>query len=398
MGGLARSFELNNIFYDVGPHIMFSKNEEVLNLHRSLIKTNLIRRSNKIFHNGKFIKYPFENDLSSLNSRERDYCLQEFLNNPYEHYPAQNMLQFFLKTFGEGITKLYLQPYNEKIWKFDPALMDTQMVERIPKPPKEDVIKSAQGIVTEGYTHQLNFSYPAEGGFQSLIDAYTDKISGKAEIIKPVIIEKIEKQDEQWTIITNQGTFSGEQLVNCLPVHELFKYLKAPEEINESLQQLQYNSIYIVIVQVRKDTLGHNFSITLADKEIIFHRLSKLNFLGESYCLKDGGSTLLVEITFRPDSHLAGLPEEEVKERVISDLVKLNFIDRADLLAIELRKFKYAYVIYDLNHKQNITKVLGYLSSIGINSCGRFAEFEYMNTDVVVEHSMKLAKELNGES
>ena len=50
------------------------------------------------------------------------------------------MLQFFLKTFGEGITKTYLQPYNEKIWKYDPSFMDVQMVERIPKPPKEDVM------------------------------------------------------------------------------------------------------------------------------------------------------------------------------------------------------------------------------------------------------------------
>ena len=62
-----------------------------------------------------------------------------------------------MKTFGEGITRLFLQPYNEKIWKYDSSCLDTQMVERIPKPPKEDVIKSAKGIPTEGYTHQLYF-------------------------------------------------------------------------------------------------------------------------------------------------------------------------------------------------------------------------------------------------
>ena len=46
------------------------------------------------------------------------------------------MIQFFYKIFGEGITRTYLEPYNRKIWKFDPSFMDTQMVERIPKPPK----------------------------------------------------------------------------------------------------------------------------------------------------------------------------------------------------------------------------------------------------------------------
>src|SRR3989344_360980 len=101
LGGLGRSFQLNGISYDIGPHILFSKNKEVLNFHLSLIPTNTIRRSNQILHRGKFIKYPFENDLASLSPEERNYCLQEFLHNPYEHYPAHNMLQFFLKTFGE---------------------------------------------------------------------------------------------------------------------------------------------------------------------------------------------------------------------------------------------------------------------------------------------------------
>ncbi len=46
--------------------------------------------------------------------------------------------------------------------------MGTAWVERIPKPPAKDIIKSALGIETEGYTHQLHFYYPKTGGFQTL--------------------------------------------------------------------------------------------------------------------------------------------------------------------------------------------------------------------------------------
>lgn len=399
LGGLGRSFQLNGISYDVGPHILFSKNKEVLNFHLSLIPTNTIRRSNKILHQGKFIKYPFENDLASLTPQERDYCLQEFLNNPYEQYPASTMLQFFLKTFGEGITRLYLQPYNEKIWKHDPAFLDTQMVERIPKPPKEDVIKSAQGIATEGYTHQLHFQYPSQRGFQSLIDAYVEKIKDKGKIIHPITLLSVQLEEKKWTVTAKQGKFTGEQLVNCMPLHELFNYLPpAPGEIQQAVKNLKYNSIHIVVVQTKKDTIGDNFSVTIADKEIIFHRLSKLNFLGPAYCLPDGGSSLLVEITYRPGSSLAMLSSEQIKERVLQDLETLKLMQREDLLAIELRSFPYAYVVYDLDHQKNTAQVLDYLKSIGIRCCGRFAEFQYMNSDQVVEHSQNLAKELNGES
>ena len=146
-GGLLRSFNCNGIAYDIGPHIIFSKHKDILEKNIKILGKNItkIRRSNKIIFKNRYIKYPFENELSKLPKDKLEYCLHTFLNNPFENYDYNNMLQFFLKIFGEGITKTYLEPYNQKIWKFDPSFMDTQMVERIPKPPKIDIINSARG-------------------------------------------------------------------------------------------------------------------------------------------------------------------------------------------------------------------------------------------------------------
>ena len=154
LGGLLRSYKFENIFYDVGPHIIFSKHKDILELNEKILKDNVnkIRRSNKIIYkNSKFIKYPFENELYKLPPKDKSIALNAFLNNPFKEYSPNNMNQFFLKIFGAGITNLYLNPYNRKIWKFDPSFLDTQMVERIPRPPDEDIIKSAKGIKTEGY-------------------------------------------------------------------------------------------------------------------------------------------------------------------------------------------------------------------------------------------------------
>ena len=56
---------------------------------------------------------------------------------------------------------------------------------RIPRPPVDDVIKSAIGISTEGYIHQSVFSYPLDGGIEALVKAiarpvepYIKQISG----------------------------------------------------------------------------------------------------------------------------------------------------------------------------------------------------------------------------
>lgn len=397
VGGLSRSYQIGGIEFDIGPHIIFSKNKEVLDLHSTMIKTNLLRRSNQVFYKNRYVKYPFENDLAALPEEDRDYCLNEYLNNPYEDYAPTNMLQFFLKTFGEGITRTYLQPYNEKIWKFDPACMDTQMVERIPKPPREDVIASANGRPTEGYVHQLHFRYPENGGFQSLINAYKDRsINRGNKIYSGVEISSIHPHASGWLIKTNKGDFEVESLINCAPIHEFVKYFTCPEIINKSLDSLLYNSIYIVMVKVKKDIIGDHFALYVPEKSILFHRVSKLNYLGDSYCPDDGSTILMAEVTFRPGSHLSTLSQFEIEKEVVLGLEKCGFIVSSDIQEVMTKFEKYAYVIYDLDHKKNIRLVLDYFEGIGINNVGRFAEFEYLNTDGVVENTLKLARKLNG--
>ena len=398
VGGLSRSFVMNGIAYDIGPHILFSKNKQVLDMHTTMIETNRIRRSNKVLYKGRYVKYPFENDLAALEPDERDYCLKEFLSNPYESYKPANMLQFFLSTFGEGITRLYLQPYNEKIWKFDPAYMDTQMVERIPKPPAEDVIKSAKGIPTEGYTHQLYFHYPKAGGFQTLVNAYRDRVLAKGHSVHTgVRIKKLQPTESGWVVQTADGPIEARHLINCMPLHELFKLLEAPEDVIQHLNALRYNSIYVVMVQLKKDKVGDHLGIYVPDKGTIFHRFTRLNFLGDNYKLPNDQSTLMVDVTFRPGSHLASLPQTQIVEQVVQGLVAHKLIEAEDIIDTSIRYAPYAYVIYDLDHRRNADFVLNHLRGRGIPSAGRFAQFEYLNTDGVVEQTLKLAQHVNSD-
>ena len=69
-GGICRTYVKNGIEYDVGPHIIFSKNKEVLDLMNNLLGENneKHRRSNRILHKKRFVQYPFENDLSKPSS------------------------------------------------------------------------------------------------------------------------------------------------------------------------------------------------------------------------------------------------------------------------------------------------------------------------------------------
>ena len=394
-GGLCRSYEFCGVSCDVGPHIIFSRDNELAEELQSLAPSARIRRSNRIFHKGRFVKYPFENELSALEPAERDLCVKEFIENPCRQQSADNMLAFFLKIFGRGITDLYLRPYNEKIWKYSPALMDTQMVERIPRPPDEDVLRSARGESTEGYEHQLYFNYPEQGGTGSLIKGLLARIAHDKRVLFPSRALKLTRTESGWTVETKGGVFSAKKLVNCMPLPELFRLLEAPPEVKTALGGLLHNSIHIVMVHALKDNLGDNFAVMCADRDVIFHRLSKLGFLGPAYKPASSGEVIMAEVTFRPGTELAALSREQVSRAVVDGLEKTGLVRRGDVAETSVRTFEYAYVIYDLKHRQNVPKILEYLDGRGIRCCGRFAEWEYLNMDAILAHSRALAAELN---
>ncbi|MCQ2739241.1 MAG: FAD-dependent oxidoreductase [bacterium] len=399
LGGLCRTFKKEGIEYDVGPHIFFSKDKEILDFMNGLLGQNVEthRRSNKIIHKGKFVQYPFENDLSKLSQEDIDYCVNTFMHNPFENYNATNMLQFFLKTFGEGITNIYLRPYNEKIWKFDPSFMDTQMVERIPKPPKEDIIKSANGETIDGYLHQLYFSYPKIGGTFSLINALISKLNNKVKFHTNCYIKKVKKVSSGFETHTSGKTYYADKIISTIPVNEfcyLYEDFSKPKEILSAADNLKHNSIAICIINVKKDYAKGNYAFTIADKNVKFHRISKLDFMGENYHLENS-VTYMAEITYRKNDLNDNATDEELIRDVISGLKYIGFIDsETDVNFTDIKRFEYAYVIYDLNHKENMKIIKNYFDNQDVYLNGRFGSFEYLNMDSIIRQSKNLAKSL----
>lgn len=395
LGGLCRTFNTNGIEFDVGPHIIFSKDKEILDLMNGLLGENLERhrRSNRIIHKKKFVQYPFENDLSKLPKEDVDYCVNGFLHNPYESYETKNMLQFFLKTFGEGITNIYLRPYNEKIWKFDPSFMDVQMVERIPKPPKEDILKSAQGETIDGYLHQLYFTYPKTGGTEALIKAFISRLGSKVKICTNSKVTCVEKKGNKYKIKAENQIFETDRIISTMPVNEfchIYKDSNMPEEIINASDNLKYNSIIICIINVKPDYAFENYAFMVADKNVIFHRISKLDFMGKYYH-KENSTTYMAEITYRKNDLNDKSNNKQIIEKIIDGLKTIGFINSEDDINFyEIKRFEYAYVIYDLNHRKNMDLIKEYFKKQEIYLNGRFGSFEYLNMDAIIRQSKNL--------
>jgi len=79
------------------------------------------------------------------------------------------------------------------------------------------------------------------------------------------------------------------------------------------------------------------------------------------------------------------MSDKEIIERTVEDLDKLGIITKDEVVLTAVYRFKYAYVIYDLNYNENLKTVFNYLKMAGIDSIGRFGSWEYANMDAVVK-------------
>src|SRR6516165_3200287 len=197
-GGLCRTFWKDGFGFDIGGHILFSKHQHVNDLVNTLLGDNInhCKRLNKILFKGRYVKYPFENDLGALEKEDAYECLIGYLKNDFSGEPT-NLEEWAYAAFGRGIADRYLNAYNRKIWKMEPRDMGLEWVGRIPRPPMEDVVRSAMGIETEGYTHQLHFRYPLHGGFEALVKAM---IKDPAHVHCGIKVEKIRKVGDRWHV------------------------------------------------------------------------------------------------------------------------------------------------------------------------------------------------------
>jgi protoporphyrinogen oxidase len=397
IGGLSGSIIAQGFTFDAaGPHIMFSKNKDVLNLMVEVLGENVHqkRRDNKIWFKGRLVKYPFENDLASLPPEDNFDCIYGYLKNPNAASTPSNLAEWSYATFGKGISDKYFLPYNRKIWNYPPEKLGLEFVSRIPKPPMEDVLKSSIGIATEGYLHQLHFYYPREGGYEAVVHAFAKRVRGR--IHTNAQVTSVEKTEDGWAVRTaDGGRRTAKQLVSTIPIHDLLPmWQNAPAAATEAASKLRYNSLINVLIGCDDDRGFPYTAIYVPDPEIVFHRLSFPKNFSE-HTVPDGQSALMAEITANPGDGVWELTDEQILERTISALEAMGFVDRAHINYRRVVRFQYGYPVYDLDYRKNVTMLRHSVESTGLRLLGRFAQFDYINSDVCVERALALASELS---
>jgi protoporphyrinogen oxidase len=394
-GGHCQTVQENGFTYDAGgPHIIFSRNREMVDYMVSLLGDNVHRgrRNNKIFYQGRYVKYPFKNGLFDLDPQDRFECLFHYIKNDYPP-PQTNFKEWIYHHFGKGLAEKYLIPYNEKIWNVPAEELGLEWVEgRVPKPPIEDVIKAAVGVETEGYTHQLYFQYPAYGGIESLPRAMADRVHN---IVSDFTVQRIWREGNGWCVSDGFSTRRYDALVCTIPIQELAAALvDTPTQILAAVGALRYNSLVTVTVGLDAGRIPDYTAIYVPDPEIRFHRLSFPTAFSPHNAPR-GQSVVQAEITTNPGDGTHEMPDDALLSDVIGDMADMDLVRRSEVCYARVLRTKYGYVVQNDDCRRYLKQAKAYFEQIGISLCGRVAEFEYINMDVCIERARKVSDRLN---
>jgi len=393
--GLMESRQVEGYTFDVGGgHILYTRDPWASSFFRELYSDGGLlthQRNTKIYCQGRFVKYPFENGLSDLPKEVNYECLlgyiQAFIDRPGRAEP-DNFRDWIDYRMGPGIAKHFMVPYNEKIWNVDLREMGVKWVSgRVPEAPLEDIIRSSLGISTEGYTHQSTFAYPLRGGIQDLAERVGAPV--KDRVLLGHEVAHIERKGEGRFDVDGDAFDS---VVYTAPLDQAPRIVAAMDrESAAAASALRHISLTSFLFGMEADDAKPYSWIYLPMKEDgPVNRLTYLsNYSPEN--APRGKASLLAEGTRREP--------RAVDDEYLSSL--RGYFERAGFLPKGSRGFvtyghkEYAYILFDRDFASKKTLALQGLRRLGIHPLGRFGQYEYFNIDHCILEAKALAERIH---
>ena len=391
-GGLCRSRRYGEFTFDeAGGHILFSKDKRVLGwqLDRCGGEAGTVRtvRNTKIRWHDRWVPYPFENGVGHLTKEAIVDCVAGYV----EAYAARktgvpcpaNFGDWIDWRMGAGFARHFMVPYNEKIWKCDLRAMASDWVAgRVPEAPIADILKSAIGIDTEGYTHQSVFWFPKHGGFETMVRGTID--GGGFDLHCGVAATAVEKHAGGYRV--NGEPF--DLVVNTVPLPLIAPAIaEIPPDIRADIRALRPISLVNVMIGVELDEPLPPLSwvyLPFADQGPT-NRVTYFSNYSPHNAPASHGS-FLAEVTHRGELR----PDAGWLRDVIRALGRAGILDPDRVVLAEWCNNDFAYIDQDLAFRARVERVRKWFDESGYLTFGRFGRYEYHNSDQCVARAMQV--------
>jgi UDP-galactopyranose mutase len=253
------------------------------------------------------------------------------------------------------------------------------------------MIEGALKPVPKPMGPNARFGYPLRGGFQALMNGFLPYLKGELRLNTRVA----SVSPTRHSVRLSDGTeVRYEHLISTMPLPGLVTLIgeEAPAEIRRAAAALRHVSVRCVNIGVGRENLTEKHWIYYPE-DTVFHRIF-VQGNASPYCNAPGGFGLTCEITY---SEAKPLPcdGDALIQRCIQDCHKVGFFKPEDpIWAAHQVDMPIAYVVYDHDRAKNVNVIREWLSAQDIVLAGRYAEWEYYNSDHAFVAGKKAAEQV----
>jgi len=380
VGGLATSFTDDAGFtYDIGGHVMFSHYDYYDDLVDKLMggEYTELNREAWVWMEGRYIPYPFQNNIRDLDPSTVYECVTGLIRAQREARPFTNFAEWVDATFGAGIAKHFMIPYNFKVWATPAELMSHVWIgERVSVVDVEAVLRNVilrDDQVSWGPNN--TFRYPLRGGTGALYEGLRAHVEDHLHLECPVtavapVTRRVHTADGR--------TWDYDVLLSTMPLNHLIARTEGvPDAVRAAVDGLHWSGSHIVGVGLDRPTDSTKNWVYYPEPEVPFYRVTYLSNYSPYMTASPGQTLLLTETSQSPHK-----PEDPttIVERVVDGLVTAGLMTDADrdlVVTTWLCSPAMSYPVPSTTRDAALGVIQPWLRDQGIWSRGRFGAWLY---------------------
>lgn len=404
-GGLSSSFvDEQGFTWDIGGHVQFSHYEYFDRAMATFLGQDgwlHHQRESWVWMRDRFIPYPFQNNIHRLPATDLDACLQGLLEITRQPRPKPaNFGEWIDATFGPGIARVFLRPYNRKVWAYDPEHLNAGWVgERVAVTDLGHVLHNlAHGKDDLSWGPNNLFNFPKHGGTGAIWLACSCRLPAERQFYG-TRVTRIDLAARQAHF--SDGHVCGyDRLISTLPLLELIKLTGQTQFQPLAEKGLRYSSSNIFGLGLRgapPPALRTKCWMYFPEDNCPFYRVTVFSNYSPNN-VPDPASqwSLMAEVSESSDKPV---DHATLLNQVIEGAIATRLITGRDqLLSTWSYRAAYGYPTPGVHRDEALATLLPFYASQGIYSRGRFGAWKYevsnqdhsfMQGVEVVEHLLR---------
>jgi protoporphyrinogen oxidase len=367
--------------FDVGPHISFTKDARIQEIFAESVggKYETIQIHLNNYWKGHWPLHPVQLHLHGLPDELVVKVVNDFVEERYApERKINNYGDWLYASFGKTFAEAFPMQYTRKYHTTPAENMSTDWLgPRIYRPNLDEVLRGMLSPTAAHVHYITHFRYPSAAGFVNYLNKFLPmgnlKMGHKLVSINP---KTRELKFENGLVTSYDGLVSSVPLPDLLPM-----ITGAPKDVVDASQRLACTTCVLVNVGINRADISKAHMTYFYDEDICFTRLGFPTMLSEKNA-PEGCGSIQAEVYFSKKYKPFTGNADDYIEPVIRDLKKVGLVREDDkIMSKKAMLLPYANVIFDLERKDALKTVHGYLDEIGIAYCGRYGDWGYMWTD-----------------